>query len=72
MPPLPFSLFLTLQTKVQRRLSVESLPKGQAKTTLISLIFVILNFHDFCDLKNFAKLKTCENKVRQKLKTKLI
>ena len=69
MPPLPLSLFLTLQTKVQRSLSVDSMPKGQAKITLISLIFVMLNFHDFCDFKNFAKLKTCENKVRQKLKT---
>ena len=69
MSPLPFSLFLTLQTKLQRSLSVESLPKGQAKTTLISLLFVILNFHDFCDSKTFAKIKTCENKVRQKLKT---
>ena len=39
-------------------------------TNLLSLIFARLHFHDFHDLKNFAKLKFREKKVPRKLKTR--
>ena len=43
---------------------------GCLKTcTLSSLIFVRLIFHDFCNLKKFMKLNSCEKKVLRKLKT---
>lgn len=35
---------------------------------LISLIFVRLNFWDFCNLKNFAKLKVPQIKGAMKIK----